>query len=314
MKILFAAPENAWGGFLGMLQAELPEHQYEATGGFEVPSLQGVDVLIPTMCRVTDELLTQNDGLRLIQQCGSGLEGVDIEAARARDIWVANVPTDISGNADSVAELGIYFMIGLSRNIRQMAESLRDQRMGEPQGRALEGQTVGIIGLGGIGRALCKRLQPFGVKLIGIKQYDHEKAKKELGLEWIGSLKNLKELLAKSDFVIVALPLTDESKNLFDGEAFAVMKNDAFLINLARGGLIDHDALKDALATGKIAGVGLDVFWAEPPDPGDPIFNYNIMATPHIGGCTGLSMRGIVKGVAENIRRISRGQQPLNLK
>ena len=314
MKILFAAPENAWGGFLGMLQAELPEHQYEATGGFKVPSLQGVDVLIPTMCRITDELLAQNDGLRLIQQCGSGLEGVDIEAARARDIWVANVPTDISGNADSVAELGIYFMIGLSRNIRQMAESLREQRMGEPQGRALKGQTVGIIGLGGIGRALCKRLQPFGVKLIGIKQHDHEKAKKELGLEWIGSLGDLKELLAKSDFVVVALPLTDESKNLIDSEAFAAMKNDAFLINLARGGLVDHDALKKALATDKIAGAGLDVFREEPPDPNDPIFNYNVMATPHIGGCTGLSMRGIVKVVAENIRRVSMGQQPLYLK
>ncbi len=314
MKILFAAPENAWGGFLRMLQAELPEHQYEATGGFKIPSLRGVDVLIPTMCRITDDLLTQNNGLRLIQQCGSGLEGVDIKAARDRDIWVANVPTDISGNADSVAELGIYFMIGLSRNIRRMAESLREQRMGEPQGRALKGQTVGIIGLGGIGQALCKRLQPFGVKLIGIKQHDHEKAKKELGLEWIGSLRDLKKLLAKSDFVVVALPLTDESENLIDGEAFVTMKNAAFLVNLARGGLVDHDALKEALATSKIAGAGLDVFWEEPPDPDDPIFNYNVMATPHIGGCTGLSMRGIVKVVAENIRRISVGQQPLYLK
>lgn len=314
MNILFAAPENAWGGFLGMLRAEIPEHQFSATGGFKVPSLRGVDVLIPTMCRITDDLLRQNDRLRLIQQCGSGLEGVDIEAARARDIWVANVPTDISGNADSVAELGIYFIIGLSRNIKEMAESLREQRMGEPQGRALSGQTVGIIGLGGIGRALCKRLQPFGVKLIGIKRHDHEKAKKELGLEWIGGPTDLKQLLAKSDFVVLALPVTNENENLIDNEAFAAMKNKAFLINLARGGLVDHDALKEALAMGKIAGVRMDVFWTEPPDPNDSIFNYNVMATPHIAGCTGASMRGNVRAVAENIRRVSLNQPPLYLK
>ena len=102
MRILYAAPEKAWGGFLDLIRAELPEHQFEATGQFEVNSLKGYDVLIPTMCLVTAEMLEDSDGLRLIQQCGSGLEGVDLAAARRRDIRVANVPTDISGNADSV--------------------------------------------------------------------------------------------------------------------------------------------------------------------------------------------------------------------
>ena len=125
MKILFAATENAWGGFLGMIRAELPQYYFEAAGGFEVESLKGFDVLIPTMCRVSPELLDTGDRIRLIQQCGSGLEGVDLPAASARGIKVANVPTDISGNADSVAELGIFMMIGLSRNIRGMARSLK---------------------------------------------------------------------------------------------------------------------------------------------------------------------------------------------
>lgn len=153
------------------------------------------------MCRITDDMLAQSDNLKLIQQCGSGLEGMDIKAARARDIMVANVPTDTSGNADSVAELGIYFIIGLSRKVHQLAKSLREQRMGEPQGRALGDQTVGIIGLGGIGRALIKRLKPFGVRLVGIKRNDQKKAKKELGLEWVGGPEDLKELLARSDQV-----------------------------------------------------------------------------------------------------------------
>ena len=314
MKILFAAPENAWGGFLGLLRAEIPEHQCEATGGFKVDSLKGVDVLIPTMCRITDDMLAQNDRLRLIQQCGAGLEGVDIEAARARNIWVANVPTDISGNADSVAELGIYFMIGLSRNVRQMAKSLREQRMGEPRGRALSGQTIGIIGLGGIGRALIKRLKPFGARLIGIKRYDPEKAKKELNIEWVGGPGDLKALLARSDHVVLCLPVTAESENIIDVDAFSAMKEEAYLINLSRGGLVNHDALEDALASGKIAGAGLDVFWEEPPNPNDPIFKHNVMATPHIAGSTDVSMRGIVSAVAENIRRIATGRLPLYLK
>ncbi len=313
MKILFAAPENAWGGFLGLLRAEIPEHQFAATGGFKVDDLKGVDVLIPTMCRVTDAMLAQGDQLRLIQQCGAGLEGVDIDAAQARDIMVANVPTDISGNADSVAELGIYFMVGLSRKVNQFAQSLKDKRMGEPQGRALQGQTIGIIGFGGIGRALIKRLKPFGVSLIGIKRHDPEQAKAELGLDWVGGSGDLKELLARSDQVILALPVTTASQNIIDAGALAMMKKDAFLINLSRGGLVDHDALKKALASGQIAGAGLDVFWEEPPDPNDPIFDYNIMATPHIGGSTDVSMRGIVKGVAENIRRIAAGKLPHHL-
>ncbi len=310
MKILFAAPEKAWGGFLGLLRAEIPEHQCAATGGFKVDSLKGVDVLIPTMCRITETMLAQSDGLQLIQQCGSGLEGVDIKAARARNIMVANVPTGISGNADSVAELGIYFMIGLSRQVRQMAESLAEQRMGEPMGRALSGQTIGIVGLGGIGQALIKRLTPFGVHLIGIKRHDPEKAKDELGLEWVGGAGDLPELLARSDQVVLALPVTAESTSIINDAAFSAMKKEAFLINLSRGGLIDHEALKDALASGKIAGAGLDVFWEEPPDPDDPIFKYNVMATPHIAGSTDVSMRGIVKGVAENIRRIASGRMP----
>lgn len=314
MKILFAAPVNAWGGFLGLLRAEIPEHQCEATGGFKVDSLKGVDVLIPTMCRITDDMLAQIDRLQLIQQCGSGLEGVDIKAARVRNVMVANVPTDISGNADSVAELGIYFMIGLSREVRQMATSLNEQRMGEPLGRALSGQTIGIIGLGGIGRALIKRLEPFGVRLIGIKRHDPEKAKNELGLEWVGDPGDLKELLERSDQVVLALPVTVDSKNIIDGDALSAMKNEAFLINLSRGGLVDHDALKEALSCGKIAGAGLDVFWEEPPDPNDPIFKYNVMATPHVAGSTDVSMRGIVKVVAENIRRVARGRLPLFLK
>jgi len=314
MKILFAASENAWGGFLGLIRSELPQHHFEATGRFEVDHLKGFDVLIPTMSPVTEELLEKSDRLRLIQQCGSGLEGVDLQAARKRNIWVANVPANISGNADSVAELGIYMMIGLSRDIRGMAQSLRNRKMGEPQGKALSGRTVGIVGLGGIGQALIKRLKAFDVHLIGIKRHHTPNAMKELDLEWVGGPEDINDLLKRSDFVILCLPYTPETKHLINPTSISFMKQSAFLINLARGGLVDREALQEALASGKIAGAGLDVFWEEPPDPNDTIFNYNVLATPHIAGSTDLSIRGIVKAVANNILRLEKNKEPLYVK
>ena len=314
MKILFAAPENAWGGFLGLIKTELPQHEFEASGRFGFESLKGYDVLIPTMSVVSKELLAKGNRLQLIQQCGAGLEGVDLQAAKDMNIRVANVPSDISGNADSVAELGIYLMLGLSRNFRKMAQSLVNRQTGTPSGRALSGKTVGLVGLGGIGRALARKLKVFDVHLMGIKRHDPQKAKTELGLEWAGTPEDMKELLRKSDYVILCLPLTPENRLMVGRQTFQAMKRDAFLINLSRGGLVDRDALEEALASEKIGGAGLDVFWEEPPDPNDPIFNYNVLATPHIAGATDVSIGGIVKAVAENIRRLERGQEPLYLK
>lgn len=314
MKILFAAPENAWGGVLGMLRAEFPEHEFVASGRFGADTLKGFDVMIPTMCPVTREMLRESDRLRLIQQCGAGLEGVDIEAARERNIWVANVPTDISGNADSVADIGVYLMIGLSREARAMSRSILERKMGVPRGRALSGKTAGVVGLGGIGRALVRRLKAFGMRVIGVKRNDPRKAADELGLAWAGGPDEMKTLLGQSDFVILTLPLTDESRHLMNRNTFGMMKKDAFLINLSRGGLVDRDSLEEALAAGRIAGAGLDVFWEEPPDPEDPIFQYNVIATPHIGGATDVSITGIKTIVAENIRRLERGEKPLHVK
>jgi len=312
VNILFAAPENAWGGFLGMVKKQLPAHRFRSTGGFCVDRLTGVDVLIPTMCPITREVLADADRLRLIQQCGSGLEGVDIAAATEKGIFVANVPTATSGNADSVAEVGIYLMIGLHRDVRNMARSLREKKMGQPQGKALGGKTVGIVGLGGIGQALVLRLKGFGVRIIGIKRRDPQASKTALGLDWAGSSAQLPELLAQSDVVFLCVPATSATTGLIDREMFACMKPGAYLINLSRGGLVERDALEWALSSGAIAGAGLDVFWEEPPDPDDPIFQLNVLATPHIGGSTDLSMQGIVTGVVANIRRLETGRVPLN--
>jgi phosphoglycerate dehydrogenase-like enzyme len=314
MKILFAAHENAWGGFLNILKDKLPQHEFHASGYFGFETLQGIDVLIPTMSIVDRKALAKSNCLRLIQQCGSGLEGVDIKAARDMNIWVANVPTDISGNADSVAELGIYMIIGLSRNLQKITTSFSNRQMGSPSGKALKGKTIGIVGLGGIGRALIKRLRAFDVHLIGVKRYNPQKAKKELDLEWVGTPKDMDELLSRSDYVVLCLPLTSRNKHMIGRHALERIKPGSFIINLSRGGLIDRNALEKALKEEKIGGAGLDVFWEEPPDPDDPIFKYNVLATPHIAGTTDVSTQGIVSIVADNINRLEKGLRPLYLK
>jgi phosphoglycerate dehydrogenase-like enzyme len=314
MKICFAAPENAWGGALGLLRAALPEHEFVALGSYVLESLRGYDVVIPTMSRVTEPLLATADRLQLIQQVGSGLEGVDIVAARKRGIRVANVPTDSCANADSVAELGIYMMIGLARNFRGMAASFANRSIGQPLGTTLMGKTVGIVGLGGIGKALAKRLRAFDVRLIGVKRDNPGRAATDLGLDWAGGSQDLERLLGLSDFVVLCLPLSTESRNLMNENTFASMRKGSFLINLSRGGIVDRAALEKALATGQIAGAGLDVYWEEPVDPKDPIFQYNVFTTPHIGGSTDVSITGIVQVVADNIRRVEKNEEPLYVK
>jgi phosphoglycerate dehydrogenase-like enzyme len=314
MKICFAAPENAWGGALGLLRAALPEHEFVALGSYVLESLRGYDVVIPTMSRVTEPLLATADRLQLIQQVGSGLEGVDIAAARKRGIRVANVPTDSCANADSVAELGIYMMIGLARNFRGMAASFANRSIGQPLGTTLMGKTVGIVGLGGIGKALAKRLRAFDVRLIGIKRDNPGRAATDLGLDWAGGSQDLERLLGLSDFVVLCLPLSTESRSLMNEKTFDSMRKSSFLINLSRGGIVDRAALEKALATGQIAGAGLDVYWEEPVDPKDPIFRYNVFTTPHIGGSTDVSITGIVQVVADNIRRVEKNEEPLYVK
>lgn len=308
MKVLFAAPENAWGGILNRLRQAHPELEFTATGEYRISSLKGYHALIPTMSPVTAKTMDTADSLRLIQQMGAGLEGVDINAATARGIQVANVPTGASGNADSVAELGIFMMLGLARRALEIPANLRLGRLGRPMGITLKGKTAGLIGLGGIGKALVQRLKAFDMRLIGIKRQASPEFAAAYGLDWVGSLAELPQLLAESDFVILSLPDSPDTHGLIGQARMAQMKPGGFLINLGRGGLLDRPALLSALQQGNLAGAGLDVFWQEPPDPDDPIFACNVIATPHIGGVTDTSLEGIYQGVSENLRRLQQGK------
>ena len=314
MRVLIAADEDAWGGLIPAIRQTLPDVEFVTSAGHAASSLAGFDALIPGMCRVDAALLATADRLKLIQQAGVGLEGVDLAAAQRADIMVANVPSDDSGNADSVAELGIWMMIGLARRQHEIADCLAQQKLGQPIGLGLMGKTVGLVGLGGIGKALAKRLAPFGMRMIGVKRVAEADFARQHQLDWVGDMAQLPQLLQQADFVVLSLPDNAATHNIIDANALAQIKPGSFLINLGRGGLIDKAAFVAALESQHLAGAGLDVFWQEPPDPRDDVFNYNVIATPHIGGVTDVSMRGIIKGICDNLRRLRDGEAVIDRK
>lgn len=272
------------------------------------------DVMLPAMSRVDGALMDRIQGLRLIQQWGAGLEGVDIAAATERKIAVANVPTLGTGNAESVAEWCVMAAIAISRRLPLAQETIRTGgTWGTPLGRALMGRTAGIVGLGGIGQALAARLRPFGMRLIGLQRRPEPALAERLGMEWVGGPERLSELLRRSDYLFLCVPLSEQTRQIIDEAALAMLPPQACIINAARGGLLSTQAMLRALAEGRLIGAGLDVFEQEPLHPASPLLGRpDVIATSHIAGVTDVSYRGIARGVVANIVRILAGQAPFN--
>ena len=293
----------------------LPNAQFDQ---IEVATLRAkgheADVMLPAMSRIDGALMDRIEGLRLIQQWGAGLEGVDIAAATERKIAVANVPTPGTGNAESVAEWCVMAAIALSRRLPLAQETIRTGgTWGTPLGRALIGRTAGIVGLGGIGQALAARLRPFGMRLIGLQRRPEPALAERLGMEWVDGPERLAELLRRSDYLFLCVPLTEQTRHLIDEAALAMLPPQACIINAARGGLLSTQAMLRALAEGRLIGAGLDVFEQEPLDPASPLLGRaDVIATSHIAGVTDVSYRGIARGVVANIVRILAGQPPFN--
>lgn len=290
------------------LQRYLPADNIRSCRADQVhTAVADADVLIPAMCRVDAEVIARTSA-KAIHQFGVGLEGVDISAATRRGIYVANVPGyEGAGNAVSVAEHAIFLMMALARKFPRALDNVRRRVFGSPMGSSLAGKTVTIIGVGSIGVALVRHLSGFQTRTLGIKQHPTETLKQELKLDFLGGPQDLGWALGEADFVVLALPVTPATRNLIDAAAFARMKKSAFLINVGRGPVIDHDALVSALDQERIAGAGLDVFWDEPIDPQDPLFRHNVLATPHIAGVTDLSYNDIARGLAANVNRLRAG-------
>ncbi|MDQ4020919.1 MAG: lactate dehydrogenase [Actinomycetota bacterium] len=305
--VVAGAGYTAIGDHLGQV---LPEAQIALVASHSLRERERfATVLIPVMSRIDATVMDRVADLRLIQQWGAGLEGVDIDAATARGIAVANVATAGTGNAESVAEWCVMAAIAAGRKLPQLEQVIRDgSRWGGPVGRALWGKTAGVVGLGGVGQAVVQRLMPFGMDLIAVTRRPDPRAITRLGLAWLGGLADLPLLLSRSDFLFLCLPLNEQTRKIIDAHALALLPEQACVINAGRGGLVDHEALTDALAGGRLSGAGLDVFDQEPLDPRSPLLSRaDIVATPHIAGVTDAAYQGVAIRVADNIRRLLAG-------
>ena len=251
-----------------------------------------VAALIPSMARIDAEVIAAAPRLKAIVQFGAGLDGVDRAAAEARGIAVRNVP---GANAQSVAELAAFLMLGLARRLPVHARTRAARLVGDPPGTELAGKTLGIVGLGATGRALARVARGLGMDVIAIKRTPAPDA----DASWVGGPQELDTLLSRADYVSLHVPASSETRGLIDAARLARMKPSAYLINVGRGELVDKGALLDALRSGRIAGAGLDVYWDEPPDPDDELFRLdNVVATPHVGGTTFEAMDRIATRVA----------------
>jgi phosphoglycerate dehydrogenase-like enzyme len=294
------------------LRALIPEHDVAVCAAEEVDrAAADADVLVPTMTRLGADLMARHR-FGLIQQFGVGLEGVDVDAATQAGVWVARVPSAGTGNAESVAEHAVFLMLALSRQYPQAWESLQAKAWGQPAGMALLGKTACIVGLGDIGTALAVRLRPFGLHLTAVRKRPEHGAGDETGVARVYGTDALKHAVKDADYVIVCVKYDAQTHHLIDADVLAAMKPGAFLINIARGGLVDPEALTRALESGHLAGAGLDVFWEEPVDPDHPLFRQNVIATPHVAGVTDASYGTIAQVVAENVRRYAAGKALLH--
>ena len=266
-----------------------------------------------TNFEVTKEIIDQGQALKMIQRTGVGYDNVDTEYAKSK-----NIPVSISAgsNATSVAELTVVQILTLYRKIHllnQMAkEGIWDSWKYRHQSFEIFNKTIGVVGAGAIGRTVIKRLAAFEPARIlyfdPIRQ--SPEVEKELGIEF----QKLDDLMAAADIVTLHLPLFGSTRGLISKERIALMKQNAILINTARGPVVDQKALVEAVRSGAIAGAGLDVFDPEPFTKGQEVLALdNIVTTPHIGAATVDNFTRVIRYCLDNVLRFERGEKIMNV-
>jgi phosphoglycerate dehydrogenase-like enzyme len=249
--------------------------------------------------------------VKLWQILGNGFDHFDLEYWKSKNIPVANCPGFCSGIP--LAECAMMFMLLLGRRWYEAQKKLRDRVLYRPFGAELEGKRLALIGFGASGRELARRARAFGMKLSAIDIRDiPPEEQREFGLEFAGKPADMDRIISEADYVSLHLHLNKETRQIIDDAKLRLMKPTAYLVNVARGALVDEEALYRALEESRIAGAGLDVFGKEPPDPENPLFKLpNVVTTPHIAGVTDGTSRRRAATAAENCDRVAAGQEPL---
>jgi len=279
------------------------------------PQFEGVDVVIDHggSHRSTDLADAAVGKIKLWQILGTGVDHFPLDYWSAKGIAVANTPGPFS--AVSLAECAMMFILMLTRRYTEARANLAKSILYGPLGTELVGLRLGIIGFGASGQALALRAAAFGMKIAAIDiRAINEVERQQYQIEFAGKPAELNEVIATSDIISLHLHLTKETHHIMDRQRLALMKPTAFLINVARGALVDEEALVEALVAGRIGGAGLDAYSQEPPDMRSPLFHLpNVIATPHSAGVTDGTSRKRAGACAENVDRIAAGLAPLYL-
>jgi D-3-phosphoglycerate dehydrogenase len=265
--------------------------------------LQGVDAIIAGGIKLTRKVLESVDRLKIIARRGVGFESVDLQAATERGIVVTITPGALN---HSVADFTFGLMLTIARKIHLADKAVREKKWQVFMGTDLWNKTLGIIGLGRIGKGVAKRARGFEMKILAYDICRDEAFAREHGVQYV----SLEELLRESDFVSINAPLSAETSHLIDEKALSLMKPTAFLINTARGGLIDEKALIKALQEKKIAGAGLDVFEQEPLKESPLRELDNVVLTSHIAGYSIESTQASGRMAAQNVVTVLQGGRP----
>lgn len=263
-----------------------------------LPAYDGM--VVRSRTKVRQPLIDQCPNLKVIVRGGVGLDTIDADYARSKGITVMNTPL---ANSVSVAELAIGFMFALARTIPQATASLKAEKWDKKQFEGVEigGKTLGLIGIGNIGKEVALRANALGMKVLAYDPY----VKSMNGV----TLVSLDELLGQSDYISLHLPKTTESTNMIGAAQFAKMKDGVRIVNCARGGIINEDALYAALTSGKVAGAALDVFEEEPPANWKLLKLDNVIGSPHIGAATKEAQGRVGAEVAQKLIEFARSHK-----
>ncbi len=287
------------------------------TDNYEVSHLcelaKDVDgIVLRAPVKITREIIDAASRVKVISGAGVGLDNIDVRYATEKGIPVLHAP---SVNAISTAEHAVMLIMALGKSLvpfhQEMSKGNYSSRM-ILKTHECKGKRVGIIGFGSIAKEVARRVK-LGLEMevtVWVRQYDHSKhgLAEQLG---ISVTSDLDEVFAQSDFVSLHIPLNEQTRGSINRHHFSLMKPTAYLVNTARGGVVNHDDLYEALKTGRIAGAGLDVFDPEPPRPDLPLLSLpNVIVTPHVGGTTVECNYIMATTVAKNVLRVLAGEKP----
>jgi D-3-phosphoglycerate dehydrogenase len=303
MKILVADPVAKEGIEALKAQADVdvklglkPDELRKVIGNYEA-------LVVRSETKATADVIQAGKKLQVIARAGVGLDNIDVEAATRQGVVVVNAPT---GNTIAAAEHTVAMMLALARHIPQANAKLKSGawQRSDYMGTELRGKTLGIIGLGNVGSEVARRAQAFNMRLIGYDPFVSSDYARNLAVELV----TLEQLTKESDFITLHLPLTSQTKMLIGAKELSKMKPTVRIINCARGGLIDEEALLKAVKAGKVAGAAVDVFVKEPVTDSVLFQNEKIIVTPHLGASTTEAQASVALEVAEQVMAILKGQ------